>query len=154
MTTAARKVLKDCYLAHELMEAETESNRLRIQWIGALALCRLIGDVLDKVDKKNLPHLKNRIEPQWQSIRHEPIFTDFIKGSRDRALHQYDIDLHEHSRVNIAIVLPDGSEHHDTLDECLFMPLVDGFGHGEDARDIFLEALNWWDEKLSEIEKQ
>lgn len=137
-----------------MMESESDAARLRVEWIGALALLRLVGDVLEKVDSVRYPYLKADIKRHWEQLkeRKDPVFWDFIKGARDRAVHRYDIDLYDRSEVEISIKLPDGSTHSDKLDECLFMPLLDGFMAGEDARDVYLHAITWWDLQLSQFE--
>lgn len=38
------------------------------------------------------------------------------------------------------------------VDDCLFMPLERGFRAGEDGRDVYKDALDWWDAILEEIE--
>ncbi|PWC31153.1 hypothetical protein TSO352_30510 [Azospirillum sp. TSO35-2] len=40
------------------------------------------------------------------------------------------------------------------FDENLFRPLVEGYGEGEDARDVFEEAINWWERELAAIDKE
>jgi hypothetical protein len=40
------------------------------------------------------------------------------------------------------------------FDENLFRPLVDGYGEGEDARDIFEEAIDWWQRELTAIDEK
>jgi hypothetical protein len=154
MTRAARQVLSDCHLALEMMEIESDPDRLRVQWIGALALVRLVGDALSKIDSVDQPDLAQLIERHWNLLRSskEVIFWEFIKGARDRAVHLYDVDIYESEVVDIAIELPDGTMHYDKLDDCMFMPLQNGFGKGEDARDIYRDALNWWDSQLTGIE--
>ena len=154
MKLLARKVLEDCRVAHGMMELEIDPVRLRVQWIGALALIRLVGDVLHKIDSKSLPYLKTDIKSHWNEIKNsdEPIFWKFIKGARDRAVHEYEIDLYDKSEVFIAVMRPDGIVHNDRLDACMFMPLQGGYGAGEDARDIYLKAICWWDHQLSQFE--
>ena len=41
-----------------------------------------------------------------------------------------------------------------TLADNLFRPVTDGFGQGEDARDIDRRAMEWWHSVLSRIEAQ
>ena len=43
-------------------------------------------------------------------------------------------------------------ESPELLDENLFRPIETGFGAEEDARDVYREALQWWDAELSRIE--
>ena len=39
------------------------------------------------------------------------------------------------------------------LDENIYRPIIDGFREGDDARDVYREALDWWDAELSFIER-
>ena len=50
MTVAARRVLADCEVVLEMLDAEREEQRWRVLWVGALALLRAVGHVLRKVD--------------------------------------------------------------------------------------------------------
>lgn len=38
------------------------------------------------------------------------------------------------------------------LDENLYRPIEEGFQVGEDARDVYVNAIEWWDMELSRIE--
>lgn len=152
MDFVARQVLKDCYLAHEVMEAEKNHYLLRVEWIGALALLRLVGDALNKVDAKNRPELKQAVSAQHKLQNDDPIFRDFIKGARDRAVHEYSHDLLDVSEIPILIEHSDGAFEQCELDDCLFMPLTGNFRFGEDARDVYLDALKWWERHISAIE--
>jgi hypothetical protein len=40
------------------------------------------------------------------------------------------------------------------LDENLFRPLVDGPWAGEDVRDVYLEAVAWWEDELDHIDRE
>ena len=154
MTVMARNVLNDCHLALEMMELETDPHRLRVLWIGALALVRLVGEVLGKIDAEAQPAMRSKIESHWRTLRNhkDPMFEKFIKGSRDRAVHSYDTDLIPIATVDIFITGEGDVEHVQKLDECLFSPMMGEFRSGEDSRDVFRDALNWWDNYLTQIE--
>ena len=148
----AREVLEDCRLAHEMMEAESDHARLRVQWIGALALLRLVGDVLDKVDSKRRDDVKTAVRNQYDAQKGDEIYHEFIKGARDRAVHLYEHDLLDVSEIPIIIEHSDGQIEQHELDECLYMPLTGEFRPGEDARDVYREAIEWWDQHIAAIE--
>ena len=40
-----------------------------------------------------------------------------------------------------------------SLDKNIYRPILDGYSEGNDARDVYREALDWWDNELSLIEK-
>ncbi|WP_390473742.1 hypothetical protein [Altererythrobacter sp. MTPC7] len=154
MRFTAEDVLADCRLAHEVMEAESDHNLLRLQWIGALALLRLVGDVLDKVDAKRGEQVKSSISLQFEQDRNDEMYRDFIKGSRDRAIHTYDHDLLDASEIPVLLEYSDGELEQYELDECLFMPLTKGFRAGEDARDVYSAAISWWATHIESIKER
>ena len=153
MTLLARAVLVDCHLAHEMMEGETDHDRLRVLWIGALALLRLIGDVLSKVDAKKDVKTSLAVSNRWAIQKVDPFFLEFIKGARDRAVHEYDHDLLDSSEIPILVQFSDGEIDTSELNDCLFMPLIGGYRAGEDARDVYVDALKWWEIHIREIER-
>lgn len=152
MTLAARRVLGDCSTALKMMEVETDPNRLREQWIGAMALIRLVGHVLKETDGKN-PRYQRAVQEHWKylSTSKDPTFWRFIKDSRDRAVKRYDTDLPPNSVITVGVPY-DGELAVFTLDECMLMPLEGGWRAGEDARDVYRDAIEWWDHDLEEIE--
>ena len=61
--------------------------------------------------------------------------------------------------VGLAVVQIDRDKGHAVayetlvaLEENLIRPLEEGFGMGEDERDVYRDALHWWDAELSRIE--
>ena len=58
------------------------------------------------------------------------------------------------SEIPILVEASEGEVELHELDECLYMPLTGDFKSGEDARDVFLEALTWWERHISAIEEQ
>jgi len=150
----ARQVLADCRLVHGMLEDEIDPDRFRVLWVGALSLLRAVGHVLAKVDGTE-PRLKAASDAafkRWKDAsQNHAIFTDFIEKSRNLVLKEYgfQIDL----RQTVPVLVLDGSDNeHFNLDENIFRPLVDGYGSGEDCRDIYAFALEWWDNQLKEIE--
>ncbi|WBY15520.1 hypothetical protein PF049_07790 [Erythrobacteraceae bacterium WH01K] len=154
MQLTAEEVLTDCRLAHEAMEAESDHDLLRIQWIGALALLRLVGDVLNKVDGNRSERIKSSILLQFQQDRNDEMCREFIKGSRDRVIHTYDHDLLDVSEIPVLLEHSDGELERHELDECLFMPLTKGYRAGEDARDVYSDAISWWVMHINSIKER
>ena len=134
-----------------MMEVETDLRRLRVLWIGSLAMLRMVGHVLDKVDGKD-PAVRAAINSRWPTLKREPIFEHFINSRRDLALKEGEIDLFDQSSINVMMESPAGSKRLATIEDCLFMPLQHGFRAGEDGRDVFRDALDWWDAVLEELE--
>jgi hypothetical protein len=150
MTTAARMVLADCRLSHALLEHETDSARFRIIWAGAVALTRSVGNVLRNIDGKD-QKLKNIADAEfikWKTLPEHKIFKKFIDYERNQILKEYRYNIYDQDKIigyheNIDDIL---------LDDCLFVPVISGKWHGEDARDVLGEALAWWEAQLSTID--
>ena len=151
MPRTARKVLGDCKIILEMMEKESNADRLRVLWIGSLALLRMVGHVLYKVDAED-PIISARLDHCWPKFKSHPIFDKFINDSRNRALKEYSLDLYDESTVVVVSTDENGRELPKLFNNCMFMPLLDGFMAGEDGRDVYRGAIDWWDSVLTEVE--
>ena len=164
MTVAARKVLTDCEVALEMLENEEDLGRWRVYWAGALALLRAVGHVLYKVDGDDptLLHLIDAAYNRWKTNREaNAIFWEFIEKERNNILKEYRFNIHPIGDVDV--VLMTAIQHPETGDtaqiaqvvpicENIYRPITDGFREGDDARDVYREALDWWDSQLMTIE--
>ena len=161
MTAAARRVLSDCKAVLEMLEEERNEQRWRVLWIGAMALLRSIGHVLQKVDGER-PDQRAAIDVayrSWTSRQSEhAVFREFIEEERNNILKEYRLNVVDSAEVGVAVVLgaPNAGyvieETPFVLDENLFRPVTGGYGAGEDARDVYRSALEWWDVELSRLE--
>lgn len=144
MTATARKVLRDLQLALELLETEESAERFRVHWVAAVALCRAVGHVLQKIDSRTSPQLKAVISQTYASWKSEPeahqIFFEFIEDERNAVLKEYEFGFLS-GPVEV-VVLPIGVS--STLKDNLFCPLCSGRFAGEDCRDVLELAINWW----------
>ena len=167
MTHAARQVLTDVRLALDMLQAETDADRWRVHWAGGVALLRAIGHVLLNVDQATdteLTKVANAAHWRWKSA--DPahaVYREFILEERNNILKEYRSKVHPLENVPVAIRLtlvhPETGEvryldQGADLEENLFRPLVEGYGEGEDARDIFKEAIDWWERELAAIEQE
>ena len=166
MTVAARKVLADCEIALDMLEREKDFEHWRVHWMGALALLRAVGHVLVKVDGEDnkLRVLIDALYDCWKMERtNNAIFWNFIEEERNNILKEYKFNLYPNE--NIDIVVQTTAQHFKTselspspqvfqIGENIYRPIADGFNEGEDARDIYREALDWWNTQLTELEKQ
>jgi hypothetical protein len=164
LTRTARRVLDDCRLAHAMLEDVTEPEHFRIIWVAALALTRSVGQILDKIngtDRSIRDAAKARYELWKGDTSDHLIFREFIKKERDLIIHEYSSNLDLRSAIPIALV--DGrpalvGENDPAindairLDQNIFRPLTSGPWAGEDARDILLEAIEWWESELRTID--
>ena len=167
MTTNARLVLEDCRCALELLEAETDLRKWRVHWAGALALIRAVGHVLDKVDAASDPQMKaitRSAFKEWKgnSEGHQ-IFRDFIERERNSILKEYQFNLHPLDEVDVAVRIKlqsaDGGEtlyqdHIFPIGDNIYRPLVDSYREGDDARDVYSEAIDWWTNELDKIDER
>lgn len=161
----AREVLSDCETALEMLETEKDLVRWRIHWAGAVALLRAIGHVLQKVDGAD-PDVRRQIDVayrRWKSQKAEnAIFWEFIETERNNILKEYRFNLHPLGQVDVAVLMT--VQHLETgelsqikevvpIGENIYRPILDGYSEGNDARDVYREALDWWNVELATIEK-
>lgn len=167
MTYAARQVLSDVRLALDMLQAEIDPDRWRVHWAGGVALLRAVGHVLLNVDQRanvELARIAGAAHRRWRSAdAAHAVYREFILEERNNILKEYRSKVHPLDNVPVAIRLtlvnPKTGEvsyldHVADLDENLFRPLVEGYGQGEDARDIFEEAIDWWERELTAIEDE
>ena len=154
MTAASRKVLADCFLAHRLLENESDTEIWRVHWVGALSLIRAVGHVLEAVDGTD-PRCRKISEEMYLSwrdkvnIEHQ-IFRDFIKHERDLMLKEYSTAVNLDVDVPL-LVIPDGDVY--LVDQNIFRPMYAGPWAGKDARDVYEMAINWWTAQLDAIDR-
>src|SRR5688500_15276332 len=89
----ARQVLEDCKLALQHADLAINPEDLRIRWAALVMLLRAVGHVLDKVDGRGSPRLRDAIDRRWQLWRDDrvgySIFCDFIEEERNNVLKAY-----------------------------------------------------------------
>ena len=148
-----------------MLENETEYARWRVHWVAALALVRAVGHVLKKIDGKDARY-RVSIDAafvEWKSNRSKhAIFWDFIEEERNSILKEYQFNVHPMEEVDVLVsstlrntVTGENVQVGEVvrLGENIYRPIMDGIGEGIDARDMYREALDWWDAELSVIEK-
>ena len=149
-----------------MLEGEENEQRWRVLWAGAIALLRTVGHVLQKVDGKD-PALRPLVDSaynRWKANRSgNAVYWEFVEKERNNILKEYRFHVHEAGEVDVVVtrdVVDDDAGHTSTMEgvftlkDNLFRPITDGFGQGEDARDIYSEAMKWWHSELSRIEAQ
>ena len=166
MTVGARQVLADCEIVLEMLESEDNLKRWRVHWVGALALLRAVGHVLVKVDgeDKERRRVIDAAYRRWKTSRGtHAIFWEFIEEERNNVLKEYQFNLHPMEDVNVVVVA--SVRHPKTgevaqipqvipIGENIYRPILGGFSEGNDARDVYREALDWWNKQLTEIESE
>lgn len=165
MTRTAREVLADCEIALEMLEGEQDLARWRVHWAAALALVRAVGHVLQKVDGAE-PRVRKQIDiayRRWKSQRKKhAIFWEFIEEERNNLLKEYRFNLHPLDHVDVAVTMTVQNPktggisqipHVVPIGENIYRPILDGYSEGNDARDVYREALDWWNAELTAIER-
>lgn len=164
MHLAADEVLAHCEVALVLLNEERDEVRWRVHWVGAMALLRMVGHVLDKVDAQRDQALCQRLQIAWQEWNSghpdHVIFREFIKPERDSLLKEFRSSIHPSGIVpilieNVFIRFTEDEkgdiDRLEILDENLFRPRLEGYGAGEDARDLYRAALDWWGQQLATL---
>jgi len=145
-----------------MLEEEINTHRWRVSWVGAVALIRVVGHVLDKVDGKaeaELGRLANARFARWkQGAGDDRLFVEFIDRERNNILKQYAFGVDTSELVSVAVV-SHADEHSAlveetfNLDENLLRPLI-WDGAIEDARDLYSSAIDWWQRELDELDQE
>lgn len=164
LTRTAREVLADCEIALQMLEAEQDLGRWRVHWAGALALVRAVGHVLTKVDGAD-PTIRKQVDiayRRWKSDRAaHAVFWEFIEEERNNILKEYRFNLHPLDSVDVAVMMtvrhPVTGELSQIpqvvpIGENIYRPVLDGYSEGNDARDVYREALDWWNAELTLLE--
>jgi hypothetical protein len=152
VTEQAREALKDCRYAWNRLEASTNTQEFRILWVAGVALVRMVGDVLDKVDSHSDPALKCAIQEAYHTRqKSDPLYSGFIKCERDQLIHRYETAIYEGSCITLGVE-DAGVVEMFALDECIYKPMESGPFAGEDGRDVLKSAIDWWDAELEWID--
>mgnify|MGYP003700459373 FL=1 len=165
MTAQARTVLSDCRYVLALLEAETDFQKWRIHWIAAVALIRAVGHVLHKVDGKapKVRDASNNLFKEWKrEYEAHKIFHEFIERERNHILKEYEVNLFPLDEVPVVMEVMLRSEETGelrkeglvaSLGNNIYRPLLDGYREGDDARDVYEEAIAWWETQLTKLEE-
>ena len=163
MELVARQVLKDCETALEVLRENPKSPRWRVSWVATVALLRMVGHALQKVDAGSDPKLKRIVEDHWKRIsasKPEPnIFWDFIDRERKNVLKEYDVGARLNVTVRpgtVHIDMESGTQSVVSQSRPNLYDYVMGPGpfEGQDQRELVSEAIGFWDDYLGEIERE
>jgi hypothetical protein len=165
LTRVARQVLADCEIALQTLEDEQDLAHWRVHLAGALALIRAVGHVLHKVDgaDSNVRQQVDIAYQRWKSQEDKnAIFWEFIDAERNNILKDYRFNLHPLEHVDVAVIMTVQDPETGALTqipavvpigENIYRPILDGYSEGDDARDVYREALDWWGNELTMIER-
>ena len=148
-----------------MLEAEQDMVRWRIHWAGALALVRAVGHVLHKVDGAD-PDVRQQVDVVYNGWKSQEtknaVFWEFIEDERNNILKDYRFNLHPLDPVDVAVMMtvrhPETGELSQLpqvvpIGENIYRPVLGGYSEGNDARDFYREALDWWKTELAAIDR-
>lgn len=138
-----------------LEEPEDDIARWRVKWAGGVALLRAVGHVLLYEDAADDPKLKERVDEQfsrWKASKDvHAIYWKFIRIERDGLLKHYRSGAYVEENIALGVE-QDGVVEMHVIDGDLYRPFEGSYRPGDDARDIFEEALEWWAREIDQIE--
>lgn len=152
MTRVARTALADLEVALQMLDIEADPARFRVLWVGAVALTRAIGHILNKVDAQTSPQLARAITTRFREWKADPAqhayFHEFVELERNMVLKEYGFGFLSDS----TIVFQSGGGS-DLYTNNLFCPVPDGMFAGHDCRYVLEESIAWWHRELDKIDR-
>jgi hypothetical protein len=155
----ARVVLNDCRFALLELKRNPAGEHWRILLVASCTLLRTVAEALFKVDMDNPlhpPELRKAVKDFYDELgtsNPKPqIYWEFIREHANKILHEYDL------RATQGITArPTGENHPITGAKKMEITgrsytIRTGPYQGKDPRDVIEEAIDWWDDQLSDIE--
>jgi hypothetical protein len=139
---AARRALRDCYVALKELEQAVTTTELRLRWVTAVTLLRVVGHVLKKVDGERSTYLSSAINTVWNIVMNEKgneIFLDFIERERNTILKEYDT-----AERHVHVIYKTDEQLLGILVGARIMKPVDAVRN----------AISWWEKLLRDVEDQ
>jgi hypothetical protein len=116
-------------------DVDEEHPEWRLFWVAGVALLRTVGHVLAKVDASESLKHKREIDRLWSDWKTSPtentVFWDFVEKERNSLLKTYEFGASLEHDENGCYVTYQG---------------------GEDAFELFREAVYWWRLQLETLE--
>jgi hypothetical protein len=149
----AYEALADAEYVLDLLEDCTDKRLFRIYFVAGITLLRTVGQVLvgQNAEQKEKDAALKVFASQKADPYSNQIYFGFIKKERDLVIHEYDVNL---ECDDWDIVYPDGKDYSVFNLGELYRPLSDLSFDGQDVRDLFAEAIEWWKVQLEAIEKE
>ncbi|MGB2895965.1 MAG: hypothetical protein WBB65_07375 [Anaerolineales bacterium] len=162
MTQYARLVLKDCEAAMQDLQSGAIGHTYRSRWVGAVALLRTVGHVLDKRDKLKDEWMATAIDNAWSELKQtkpEPrIFWEFIEEERNNVLKLYEFGAKENITVRpgaISINLDTGEQVSSPSGETTYDHFVAGGPlEGFTPDEAVAQAIEWWCSYLDRVDRE
>jgi hypothetical protein len=154
----AREILGYCRYALEELRQDPTEQRWVVRWVAALALLRTVDEALKNVDAQISPAIRNARADWKRGLQNSTplIYAEFIRGDTNRLLHQAKVVSVNRS----GLVLPPGpsltTSPRDASTSVVFKhrySMASGAFEGRDPRDLVEEAIRWWEQQLTLIER-
>ena len=137
-----------------LEEEENDLARWRVKWAGSVAMLRAVGHVLlyeDAPENDALNSSLNKRYKTWESEKTvHAIFWKFIKPERDALLKHYRFGAEIEDSIALGFV-NDGASSLDFVEGDLYRPYSGEYRTNDDVRDLFSDAVSWWENELEYI---
>ncbi len=150
MTTRARWALEDSKSAYDELLANEDVYAWRRRWLTVVALLRVVGHVLHKVDAEQNDKLKNSIDDWWRKLKHEKndneIFWSFIDSERNTLLKEYTT----HAQFKESVTSNYRTKEILTEFSSVF---TEGVFEGRETVEVVKEAIEWWECQLEIIDE-
>ncbi|KGF69687.1 hypothetical protein LL06_09730 [Hoeflea sp. BAL378] len=121
----------------DIVDGDDELPEWRLHWVSGLALLRTVGHVLAKVDALASPAHATAVDGLWATLKADrpssAIFWSFIEEERNNLLKTYTFGAKLSSD-----------------EDGYFIEFADG----QDAFQLFREAVYWWRHQLELLEKE
>jgi len=149
----AREILGYCrYALEELRRDPPDKQRWVVRWVAALALLRTVDEALKNVDVQISPAIREARANWKRGLQNSTplIYGEFIHGDTNRLLHQAKVVPVNKSGLALPTPTPGAS---DTVVFKYRYSMASGPFMGRDPRDLVEEAIHWWEQQLTLIER-
>jgi hypothetical protein len=147
MTRAARVVLDDCRGALAELTDRAQGATWRRRWVTVIALLRIVGHVLKRVDAPTNPALRAAVDQAWRELnRSKPvpqILWGFIEEERNNILKEYRIGAGHDVTVYVGADRP--ADYRYVVNA--------GPYQGRLQTEVVSEAIAWWEGYLDAVDQ-
>jgi hypothetical protein len=160
-TLHAWKVVDDCERAADQLDRAVQPDEWRVPYVACVALLRIVGHVLLKVDARRDKNYETVIREFFAFMESNKerfyIYWEFIKKERDTILKEYCFATE--GFIDLPIIEITDEENGDlevteifTTDTLLISTDCSHHYEGHDVRDLIREAIEFWIKSLNYIE--
>jgi hypothetical protein len=158
----AREILGYCRDALEELREDPTEQQWVVRWVAALALLRTVDEALKNVDAQISPAIRSARANWKRGLQNSTplIYAEFIRGDTNRLLHQAkvvsvnksDLVLPETPSLDLSLITSPRDQRTSVLFKHKYS-MASGAFEGRDPRDLVEEAIRWWEQQLTLIER-